>query len=314
MRPLGRFRLRRLLLASSLLAGGLGLLGLFRRAVAAPGRADDLRQAMVDPTPAVLPVPVILPGIAVTPAMRNDEAPANGWFEIGRSLLDSPIRAIRLGTGPVRLALMGSIHGGWERNTERLVLTAYEHFLANPADISPALSLYFVPTSNPDGLAAGNGPDAAWNARGVDLNRNFDTPNWSQDTFGRPGGRYGPTGTRKGAGGTAPFSEPETRVIRDFVLQHKIGAVISYHSGIVSVSARDGGGGIGEPLAQEMAAITGYPYVAVWTAYKLTGQFMDWLDGVGVKGVEVDLPNQQSIDWEQNLAAIKAVMAALAAG
>lgn len=82
----------------------------------------------------------------------------------------------------------------------------------------------------------------------------------------------------------------------------------------MSVSARDGGGGIGEPLAQEMAAITGYPYLAVWTAYKLTGQFMDWLDGVGVKGVEVDLPNQQSIDWEQNLAAIKAVMAALAAG
>ena len=111
-----------------------------------------------------------------------------------------------------------------------------------------------------------------------------------------------------------PFSEPETRVIRDFVLRHKIGAVISYHSGIVSVSARDGGGGIAEPLAKEMAAITGYPYLAVWTEYKLTGQFMDWLDAVRVKGIEVDLPDQQSIDWEKNLAAIRAVMAALAIG
>ncbi|HZO30786.1 MAG TPA: M14 family metallopeptidase [Chloroflexota bacterium] len=314
MRPFGRYRIRRWLLTGSMVTGGFGVLGLFRRVVAAPEPAHAARQGRAGPTPAVLPAPVILPGIAMTPEARSEEAPVDSWFEIGRSILDTPIRAIRLGTGPVRLALMGSIHGGWERNTERLVLTAYEHFLANPGEIPSALSLFVVPTSNPDGLAAGSGPDAAWNSRGVDLNRNFDTPNWSQDTFGRPGGRYGPTGTRKGAGGTAPFSEPETRVIRDFVLQHKIGAVISYHSGIVSVSARDGGGGIGEPLAQEMAAITGYPYLAVWTAYKLTGQFMDWLDGVGVKGVEVDLPNQQSIDWEQNLAAIKAVMAALAAG
>jgi hypothetical protein len=176
------------------------------------------------------------------------------------------------------------------------------------------VSLFLVPTTNPDGLAVGNGPDAAWNARGVDLNRNFETANWSPDTFGRAGGRYGPTGTRKGAGGSTPFSEPETRVIRDFVTRQKINAVISYHSGIVSVSARDGGGGIAEPLAQEAATITGYPYVAVWTEYLLTGQFMDWLDAVGVKGIEIDLPNQQSIDWEKNLAAIEAAMAALAAG
>jgi hypothetical protein len=332
MQPRGRSRVRRRLLAGSLLTGAMGLLSAFRRAVAAPGvahgpdeardagpvmatgGAGDLagRQAVPEPTPASLPAPIILPSTMVSPSAAGTEAPANGWFEIGRSVKDAPIRALRLGSGPARLALMGSIHGGWERNTERLVMTAYEHFLASPGEIPPSVSLYVVPTSNPDGLAAGNGPDAAWNARGVDLNRNFETVNWSPDTFGQPGGRYGPTGTRKGAGGSAPFSEPETRVIRDFITGHKINAVISYHSGIISVSTRDGGGGIGEPLAQEVAAITGYPYVAVWTAYKLTGQFMDWLDVVAVKGVEVDLPNQQSIDWEKNLAAIKSVMAALA--
>ena len=170
-----------------------------------------------------------------------------------------------------------------------------------------------MPSTNPDGLATGNGPDSAWNARGVDLNRNFDTPNWSSNTYGRPGGRYGPTGTRADAGGSAPFSEPETQVIRDFILGQKIAAVISYHSGIESVTARDGGGGIAEPLAKEVAAITGYPYVAVWTEYRLTGQFIDWLDAIGVKGVEVDLPNQQSIDWDKNLTAIIATMTTLAA-
>jgi hypothetical protein len=99
---------------------------------------------------------------------------------------------------------MGGIHGGWERNTERLVLMAYEQLGRDPGQIPSELTVFFVPGTNPDGLVAGSGPDSAWNARGVDLNRNFETANWSPDTFGRPGGRYGPTGTRTGGGGTAP--------------------------------------------------------------------------------------------------------------
>jgi hypothetical protein len=80
----------------------------------------------------------------------------------------------------------------------------------------------------------------------------------------------------------------------------------------VSVTARDGGG-IGTPLARRVAAITGYPYVETWTEYELTGQLMDWLDSVGVRGIEIDLPDQQTIDWEQNLAAIRDVISTVAA-
>src|SRR5438094_2112363 len=131
-------------------------------------------------------------------AAAGDE---NTWFRIGASVQDRSIDAIRLGSGPAHLALMGSIHGGWERNTELLVNQAYAYFAANREQIPPQLTLYFVPTTNPDGLAAGNDRDSAWNADGVDLNRNFLTPNWSADSFGRVGGRYGPSGTRVGAGG-----------------------------------------------------------------------------------------------------------------
>ena len=238
---------------------------------------------------------------------------AGTWYTIGQSVEGRPIQAVRLGGGPVRLALMGSIHGGWEANTQTLVQTAYTFFVAHPEAIPDGLSVYFVPTTNPDGLAAGSGRDAAWNAHGVDLNRNFETPNWSTDSFGQVGGRYGPSGTRAGAGGPAPFSEPETQAIRDFVLGERIDAVLSYHSGIVSVTSRDGGDDPAQPLAEQVAAITGYPYIKTWTAYRLTGQFMDWLSAVGCKGIEVDLPNQQDIDWDKNLAAIEAVMAALQA-
>ena len=247
-------------------------------------------------------------GVAAAQAQTESE---DTWFTIGRSVEDRPIGAIRLGSGTVHLALMGSIHGGWERNTELLVRLAYEYYAAHRDEIPATMSLYFVPTTNPDGLAAGSDRDAAWNARGVDLNRNFDTPNWSTDSYGQVGGRYGETGTRQGAGGPFPFSEPESSAIRRFVLDRHIDAVLSYHSGIVSVTTRDGGGDPAQPLAQEVASITGYPYIAKWTAYQLTGQFMDWLEAVGVKGIEVDLPSQRDIDWDKNLPAIQAVVADL---
>jgi hypothetical protein len=268
-------------------------------------RPSSTVAASADPTPAETPV--------TEPTVVLEQAGEGEWETFGQSVHGTPLQALRLGSGSTRLALFGSIHGGWERNTQRLVQLALEHFSEHRDEIPPALSVYFIPTTNPDGLEAGDGPDSAWNARGVDLNRNFDTPDWSADTHGRVGGRYGAAGTRQGGGGTAAFSEPETQAIRDFIVGKQITAVMSYHSGISSVTTRDGGGGLAEPLAKHIAAITGYPYVETWTEYELTGQFMDWLDAVGVRGIEVDLPNQQGIDWPQNLNAIRAVMAALAA-
>jgi hypothetical protein len=263
---------------------------------------------------------VIVSGLIVTAwsgaAIAQVEPPpdngASDWFEIGQSVSGRPLLATRLGTGERRIAMLGGIHGGWERNTERLVLAALDHFRMNSSEIPANVSIYFIPSLNPDGLAAGSDRESAWNARGVDLNRNFDTQNWSADSTGRVGGRYGPTGRRPGAGGSAPFSEPESVALRDFVLASGLTAALSYHSGIVSVTARDGGG-IGTPLARRVAAITGYPYVETWTEYELTGQLMDWLDSVGVRGIEIDLPDQQTIDWEQNLAAIRDVISIVAA-
>ncbi len=232
------------------------------------------------------------------------------WFPIGNSVEGRPILAMRLGAGPVRLALMGGIHGGWERNTERLVQRLREYYVEHRSQVPAYLSMYFVPVTNPDGFAAGCDAEAALNAEGIDLNRNFDTPDWSPDVHG--GARFWPTGWRPGAGGAAPFAEPETRAIRDFVREHGISAVLSYHSGILAVTAKNGGGGIAEPLALQVAEAAGYPYVAEWAAYPVTGQLVDWLDSVGVKGVELDLPERDQVDWERNLVAVEAMIAGLA--
>jgi hypothetical protein len=270
----------------------------------------EIVQSPQPPTPQ--PVgPTSRPALSKT-AVAAPTGEDDSWFSIGTSVEGRQIRAIKFGTGPTHLAIVGAIHGGWEKNTMTLVQKAYEYFRDNRDEIPDELTVYFVPAINPDGVAAGTDRESAWNAHGVDLNRNFASYNWSRDTFGRVGGRYGPTGTRKNGGGPTPFSEPETKAVRDFILGDAINVVLSYHSGIVSVTAKDGGGGIGEPLAKQVAAITGYGYIAKWTEYKLTGQFMDWLDEQQVKGVEIELPDQQTLDWSKNLKAMQAVMRSMA--
>ncbi|MFW9904462.1 MAG: M14 family zinc carboxypeptidase [Candidatus Thorarchaeota archaeon] len=61
-----------------------------------------------------------------------------------------------------------------------------------------------------------------------DLNRNYDSY-WNDSSFTSG---WGSDTTSEIYPGTAPFSEPETAALRDFVLQHKFAASISLHSGI----------------------------------------------------------------------------------
>jgi hypothetical protein len=72
-----------------------------------------------------------------------------------------------------------------------------------------------------------------------DLNRNYDSY-WNDSSFTSGWGSDTRSETYPG---TAPFSEPETVALRDFVLQHKFAASISLHSGInetyFAVSAND---------------------------------------------------------------------------
>src|SRR5712691_1480901 len=81
--------------------------------------------------------------LAMAPGPAAAAGDENTWFKIGASVQDRSIEAIRLGSGPSHLALVGSIHGGWERNTERLVSQAYAYFAANREQIPQQLTVYF---------------------------------------------------------------------------------------------------------------------------------------------------------------------------
>ncbi len=200
---------------------------------------------------------------------------------------------------------MGDIHGGREANTYQLARELLAHFKAHPEDVPENISLWIIPTLNPDGLAAGT----RFNAHGVDLNRNCDT-----DLDGCAGNDWNPTiytldGPEPGAGGAYPFSEPEARAARDFLADAHI--AIFYHSRAGAVFA--GGCRDNAPsrqLAATLATATGYDFPeAGWTGYPITGGFNDYLTDLGIAAAEVELTNFEDTEFKRNLEGVRAVLA-----
>ncbi|RPI50620.1 MAG: hypothetical protein EHM56_10580, partial [Chloroflexi bacterium] len=102
------------------------------------------------------------PGPTPTPSIEDT------GVVIGDSVQERPLTAYRFGQGPLKVVLVGDIHGGYEANTYELARLLVAHFQAHAGDVPAAVSLWILPTMNPDGLAAGE----RRNANGVDLNRN----------------------------------------------------------------------------------------------------------------------------------------------
>ncbi len=108
------------------------------------------------------------------------------------------------------------------------------HYGTDPdiTDLVDRIDWYFIPVMNPDGYVYSWGPNRYWrkNRRdngggsfGVDPNRNWGHEWGGSGSSGNPNDQ-----TYRG---TAPFSEPETRNIRDFILDHgRIRAYIDFHA------------------------------------------------------------------------------------
>lgn len=98
-------------------------------------------------------------------------------------------------------------------------------------------ALYFVPIVNPDGYVFNqqtnpqgggmwrkNRRNNADGSYGVDLNRNYGHK-WGIDNDGSS-----PVSNQATYRGTAPFSEPETRMVRDFCNKRKFNLAYNYHT------------------------------------------------------------------------------------
>jgi hypothetical protein len=110
--------------------------------------------------------------------------------------------------------LIGGLHGD-EKATVTLIATFREACVARQEIRSP---LVMIPLANPDGFVA----NSRYNANRVDLNRNCEL-NWQADS--------------PEPAGPAPWSEPESRAIRDFILAFEPAKIVSLHWALAEIDA-----------------------------------------------------------------------------
>ena len=116
-------------------------------------------------------------------------------------------------------------------------------YLTNQGQIAKDRTFIIVPYANPDGTSK----NQRFNAHGVDLNRNWDTPEWQSLT-------YLQNTSYPNGGGSAPFSEPETQALRNLILSEHPSRIVSYHAAANMVI----GDGIADSFGDWYAAQTGY--------------------------------------------------------
>ena len=56
------------------------------------------------------------------------------------------------------------------------------------------------------------------------------------------------------------------------------------------------------------ATAAGYNSVPFFDAYEVTGAVEDWLTTIGIPAITVELTTHEVIEWEKNLAGVKAVI------
>jgi hypothetical protein len=308
------------------LAWGLNIVGLLAMAVvgiawlalrpahAAPGPADGLNAPPIIPTITTAPdgvyfLPTVTSNPRATLIVPMDTptpfvlAGGNRATVIGYSVSGRPIEVYTFGNGPNQRMIVAGIHGGYEWNTIALADELILHINENPEIIPDDVTLYILRNLNPDGDARFHGIDGRVNDHGVDLNRNFPT-NWAE-TWDRDGcWNYAPT-----TGGTGPGSEPETRALMNFLMSHKVQALISYHSAALGVFPG------GEPweansmrFAEQLAAVTKYSYPPIDTGCKFTGTLADYAVELGAVSVDMELATHKYTDFSRNVKALDVLL------
>ena len=266
-------------------------------------------QAPATPAPSAMPRPTQTPRATATL-----QIPAGYRRTIGFSAQNRPIRSYQFGSGATTLVFIGGIHGGYEWNSILLAYQAIDYFLEHP-DVMPVdVKLFVIPNTNPDGLALLTGQDGRFtaddlpantfpgrfNGNGIDLNRNWDC-DWSPTAVWRD---------QSVSAGDEPFSEPETRALRDFLLTQQPAAVIFWHSAANGVYPSDCGPSF--PASLQLAEIyskaANYPLRREFTSYVITGDASNWLATQNIPAITVELKSDEALEWEKNLAGMMAVL------
>ena len=218
---------------------------------------------------------------------------------LGQSTEGRDIIAYHIGSGEKEVVVVGGIHGGYSPNTTALVeeLRAQYEIMGAPN----GTRLTFIPLLNPDGAMRGDGAKGRFNANNVDINRNFDCE-WSETGTWR---------SQEVSGGDAPFSEPESVAVRDYLLTHNITAVVVYYSSAGEVFASSCSGQTVPAtivLMNTYADASGYTAKEVFDYYAVTGDMTNWLAKEGVPAISVLLTDHVETEFQKNLRGLTAIL------
>ena len=289
--------------------------------LALPTLAPTIALEPLPATQTAVPTPTLMPTATPVLAEATPLPEPTATFAaygvaqtIGSSANGRPLESYRFGFGSQTLVLVGGIHGGYEWNTIILAYDMIDYFLANPEQVPANISLYIIPSANPDGQFAVTGVDGRFtaadvtenielgrfNGNQVDLNRN-----WACDW--QPDGLWGETVV---SGGRVPFSEPETAALRTFFLRENPAVVVFWHSkaDAIFVGSCDGLFQPSLEIANVYGRASGYVVNNEFTAYPVTGDASDWLATQNIPSFTVELKTRSGTDWEMNLAGVLALL------
>lgn len=218
-------------------------------------------------------------------SVEKSEIPWTVW---DKSVEDRNIHLLELGQGENVVVIFGAFHG--DEPLGSLLVLKFAEYLFRQFDGEMKSKVIIVPVVNPDGLFQGT----RTNHNGVDINRNFPTKNWSEDSKSK---RYFP--------GKEPGSEPETRAVIRLLEEFHPDRIVSVHTPLKMVNYD----GPGLELARKMAGFNKYP-VQDDVGYETPGSFGNYA-GVerNISVITLELPQIPLEEvWEQNRDALLAAI------
>ncbi|UCG23395.1 MAG: protein kinase [Chloroflexota bacterium] len=260
--------------------------------------ASATATATETPAPTITPTPS--PTIAPTPDLGPET------LVLGQSVSGADIEAVRFGSGPNSIILVGGLHAGFAPGSVSVAQRAITHFGENPDEVPAETTIYVISSLSPDSPYDPGELPGRFNGRGVDINRNWDC-NWTRDA--RVLGQ-----TVNGSGGSAPFSEPETMALQDLIDETRPRAVVFWEAKATDGLSSPGSCGaksvVSGQLAQTYGLAAGYKVADFeeLTNQQITGDASNWLDREGIPSIAVLLPEYTAVDWNNNLAGIRAVI------
>ncbi|HYD81224.1 MAG TPA: M14 family murein peptide amidase A [Paucimonas sp.] len=162
-----------------------------------------------------------LSSVSMAACQNSGLKPTGALSRQGFPILMRQVPAAK-GGDPVRILLLGGIHG--DELTASSIVFQWMQWMHGP--LAQEFQWHIVPVVNPDGLLAPK--PRRVNANGVDLNRNFPTPNWQHEAP-----RYWAKATRSDPRrypGASPLSEPESKWIHDEMERFRPNVIISVHA------------------------------------------------------------------------------------